>query len=292
VVDYLTPAAFRDAGFGMDLSSYTDATLRTILQGAAARVNAYCSTPNLPQPHDFRGGTITDERHIWNLNSAQRRVYPWHQPIKTIDSFRLLVTESNYIIVSPNDMFINNSSTYVEIVALTLGIGVFPVVAALSLSQPVASIGYTYGSSFPLVGETLYETDGQTFGGSNQWWDETVTPVVYKNGTVQTTGFTLDYDEGAVVFSTELDASDVVKADYNYTLQPAIARATGVIANDMIGQARFTARDMDGLSVMRVGPGEVELRRSNISTLTRASNNLPQIPDEAQWLLEPFRFRS
>jgi hypothetical protein len=290
VADYLTPAAYRDAGFGVDLSSYTDATLRTILQGAAATVNAYCATPNLPQPHDFRGGTITDERRDWNLN-GQRRAYPWHRPLKAVTSFRILVTEQNYIDIATNALVINNSSGYIEIVAFTLGIGVFPVVSALSMQNPVSSISYTYGSSFPVVGETLYETDGQTFGAANQWWDSTVTPKVYKNGALQTTGFTLDYDEGAVVFSAELDASDVVTADYNYTLQPAIARATGVIATDMIGQSRFAARGMTGLSSIRVAPGEIELRRGGVQTLPR-SQGMPQIPEAAEWLLEPFRFRS
>src|ERR1041385_1040167 len=295
MVSYITTAAFRTQGLGVDLTPYSDEELRSILQAAAARVNAYTSAPNLPQPHDFRGGTITDERHEWDIGGQSRvgtrRVRPWHQPVKSIDSFRILVTEGNYIVIQPDDMFINNSAGYVEVVALTLGIGIFPVLANLSLSQPVSSLGYTYGSSFPVAGEELLETDGQTFRAANQWWNSTVTPKVYINGTDHTTDFTLDYNEGTATYSSELDAGDVVSADYNYRLFPQIARASAVIAADMIGQARIRARGLTGLSSIRVAPGEIELRQGGVATLPRNSD-LPSIPEEAAWLLEPFRFRS
>ena len=293
MVSYLTTAAYRNSGFGADLSPFSDAELRAILQGAAARVNTYCTTPNLPQPHDFRGGITTDERHVWNINAAQRRVYPWHQPLKSIDSFRILVTNQNYIDIQTTDTVINNSAGYVEIVALTLGIGIFPQIANLGLSVPIASINYHYGSSFPVIGEELFETDGQTFRAANQWWDTAVTPTIYIDGSVSTGNFTIDYNEGTAEHDdTELTAGAVVTADYNYTLAPAIARATGVIATDMIAKSRIAARGLSGLTALRVGPGEVEMRPS-VATLPRTSSSgMPDIPDEAAWLLEPFRFHA
>lgn len=61
--NYLTPEAFRVMGFGVDLSVFEEVEVRNILARASARVNTYCAVPNLPQPHDFRGGTVTGEQH-------------------------------------------------------------------------------------------------------------------------------------------------------------------------------------------------------------------------------------
>src|SRR5438105_2457491 len=293
MVMYLTEAAYRNGGFGIDLSPFSDAELRSILQGAAAEANAYCAAPNLPQPHDFRGGTITDERHIWNINAAQRRVYPYHTPVKTINSLRILVTNTNYINIQTQDMVVNNNAGYIEVVALTLGIGVFPQIANLGLSIPLSSTGYTYGYSFPVVGEELFETDGQTFSAANQWWDSTAVTKIYIDGVDSTGSFTIDYDEGTAEHdSTELDAAAVVTADYTYRLPQAIARASGVIATDMIAHARIAARGLIGLGSVRVGPGTVEIDNPRLPRSAISVTGMPPIPSEAAWLLEPFRFHS
>ena len=288
MVSYLTPAAFRVMGTGVNVSAYSDLELWSVLNGASARVNAFCSAPTLPQEHDFRGGVISNERHNWNLN-GQRRFYPWHQPVKTINQFRILVTEANYISVATDQIFINNSAGYGEVVALTLGVGIFPVIASLNISQPVSQIGYTYGRSFPVTGETLYESDGQTFRAANQWWDTSVTPVIYINGSAVTSNFTIDRNEGTATHTAgELDASDVVTADYAYTLPSAISRATAVIAVEMLGKARVAARDMIGVGSLRIAPGEVEISPI-VQRPMRTDGWL--VPDEAALLLAPYVFR-
>ena len=271
--NYLTPEAFRVMGFGVDLSNFEEVEVRNILAGASARANAYCATPNLPQPHDFRGGSVVGEQHSWAMGSdlvaGQRRYYAWHTPIKAISSFRVVVTNSQYVQIAPTELFINQSEGYIEVVSLAVtSVGIFGsgLIPNLGLARPVGVMDYTYGWSFPIVGEELFETDGETFRAENQWWDKSVVPVVYKNGAVQNSGFAFDYNEGTVTFASMLDASDVVTLDYHHTLPYAIPRATGIIATDMIGQARMAARGMTGISRLHVA--EVDIART--ATQSRA----------------------
>lgn len=291
--NYLTPEAFRVMGFGVDLSVFEEVEVRNILARASARVNTYCAVPNLPQPHDFRGGTVTGEQHSWAMGSelvaGQRRFYAWHKPIKEISQFRVVVTNQQYVGIAPSELFINHSEGYVEVVSLAVtSVGIFgsALIPNLGLARPVGEMNYTYGWSFPIVGEELLDTDGETFRAQNQWWDTTVTPTVYINGTEKTTGLAFDYNEGTVVFDDMLGATDTVTLDYNHTLPNAIASATGSIATHMIGESRFAARGMVGVGRIRVA--EVEISRS----LPVRGKDDDAIPDEAATLLEPYRFLS
>jgi hypothetical protein len=285
MVLYLTPDAYRVGGFGMDVSSFSDPELANLLAGASAQVNTYCAAPNLPQAHDFRGGSITGEQHSWMLGTVQRRFRPWHQPVKAITQFHIYVSNNNYVDLAPQYLFVNNSEGWVEVVALALGIGVYPVIANLSMNQPVGQMDYSYGYSFPVTGETLFETDGQTFRATNQWWDSTVAPVIYIDGVDSSGSFTINYDEGTATSAAELDAGVTVTADYTHRLPYAIARATGVIATAMIGQARIAARGMIGLS--RIHVAEIDITRQSPT----ASSQALLVPDEAASLLAPFVFR-
>ena len=291
--NYLTPEAFRVMGFGVDLSTFEEVEVRNILARASARANTYCAAPTLPQPHDFRGGTITGEQHSWSMGSdlvaGQRRYYAWHRPIKEISQFRVVVTNSQYVQIAPTELFINHSEGYVEVVSMAVtSIGIFGsgLIPNLGLARPVGVMDYTYGWSFPVVGEELLDTDGETFRAQNQWWDADVTPTVYINGAEQTTGYALDYNEGTVQFNDLLAANDVVTLDYNHTLPTAIAGATGAIATHMIGQSKLAAKGMVGIGSLKVA--EVSITRA---PQFRGQDD-DAIPDEAANLLEPYRFLS
>jgi hypothetical protein len=291
--NYLTTEAFRVMGFGVDLSAFEEVEVRNILARASARVNTYCAVPNLPQPHDFRGGTVVGEQHSWAMGSdlvaGQRRFYAWHRPIKAISQFRVVVTNQQYVGIAASELFINHSEGYVEVVSLAVtSVGIFgsALIPNLGLARPVGQMDYTYGWSFPIVGEELLDTDGETFRAQNQWWDADVTPTVYVNGSEVTTGFALDYNEGVVVFDDMPAATDTVTLDYNHTLPNAIASATGSIATHMIGESRFAARGMVGVGRIKVA--EVEISRS---APVRGRDD-DAIPDEAASLLEPYRFLS
>ncbi len=285
---YVTPEKFRVAGTGIDISGIEDVELVSILSRASAAVNAYCAVPQLPQPHDFRGGTITGERHIWNLDATYRRVYPWHAPMKEISAFQINVSEGSYIVVNPDDLFVNLSEGYAEVVSLSLGIGVFPVVSNLSLLQPVGQIDYTYGYEFPVTNERLYETDANTFRAQHQFW--TGTPTVYVNGDEKDPGdYEVDAEEGTVNIEVDLEAGDVVRADYTYTLPPNIGEATSLIAADYLSERSLTSKGMSGLLEIQVA--EVRLRRPT-PTAALVREDVMRIPENAKVLLAPYVFRS
>lgn len=292
---YMTPQKFRVAGYGNDLSGIDDAELNAILVRSSAAVNGYCAAPTLPQPHDFRGGTIIGEQHTWVLGSelvpATRRYRPWHQPVDEVEAFRINVTEGQFIDIDPDDMFVNNSAGWVEIVALTLGVGVFPIVANLTMTTPVAEMDYTYTRRFTVTGERLVDTDGQTFRAENQFWLADPAPVVKKNGVIQTVDFTLDPIEGAVIFSSNLAVGDVVTLDYTYSLPPQIAEATGIIASAFLSEKALTMKGMAGLLEIQVN--EVRLRRPMpTALLAREASTVLQVPPDAAIMLAPYVFRS
>lgn len=290
---YLTPERYRTMGFGPDLSIYDDIELSSILWSASARANAYCAAPRLPQEHDFRGGTIVGEQHSWSLGSdlitGQRRFYAWHQPVIDVSRLRIKVTNSQYVDVDASGLFINNSEGYIEVVMLAVTtVGVFGsgLLPNVGLASPVGEADYTYGWSLASMGETLYESDGQTYRAQNQWWHTTPAPVIYKNGAVQSSGFTIDYDEGTVTFNTPLTATDSVKADYYHRMHHDIASAIGYIATHMIGESALARKGLVGVGSLRVA--EVQISRA----MPTAGRDSDAIPDEAVDLLEPFRFRS
>lgn len=292
---YLTPGKFRNMGTGIDLSTYTDQALANLLAGASARVNALCAAPNLPQPHDFRGGAITGEQHRWYLGNewvaASRRFYPSHPPIIAISRLRIKVTENSYIEISPADLFINRQDNYVEVVALTLGIGVFPIVANLGLTQPIAEMDYTYGSALQTVGAMLYTADNLVFRAPDQWWLGSPAPVIYKNGVLLGSGFTIQSDEGTITFGSAQSANDVFTADYSHKLPQGLAKATSLIAVDSIGQSNLNAA-LGGLGSVRVA--EVEIRRPVLgkSSLAVADWALSPTLVEAATELEPYMFHN
>ena len=219
---YLTPARFREMGFGIDTSELNDAELLSLINQATAVVNAYCNVPRIPQMHDFRGGTITNEAHTWrypvnSLDIGQRRQYLYHWPILAISQFRIYVTNTQFIEIAPTELLINNTERYFEIVSLAItSFGLFNalIVPNVYLASPLAKTSYTYGWDFEVTDEYLSCTDGQTWRAQNQFWftDETRAPVVKKNGTIVTTGYTVDATEGTVVLNENLLATDTALA--------------------------------------------------------------------------------
>lgn len=297
---YLTPARFREMGFGIDVSEIEDETLTALLAQASATVDAYCNVPRIPQEHDFRGGTITKESHTWrlpetSLDYGQRRMYPYHWPILQINDFKIYVTNTQYVEIDPTELFINNSERWFEIVSYAVThVGTFGafIVPNIGLATPVAKVGYDYGWDFLVTDETLTYSDGQTWRAQNQWWHSTDDvdgdsrdPIVKKNGVVETTGFTIDHDEGTVVFDANLEATDVVKVTYHHKLPRGIQFGTGHIVAYLHGQAEIHARGMAHLTQLKVA--EVTMRRDTMSGTL--AENLDALVPEAAIQLSAYR---
>ena len=291
---YLTPDRFREMGFGIDVSELTDREVLALANQASAVVDAYCNVPRIPQKHDFRGGSITSEEHAWRypvtpFEVGQRRYYPWHWPILAVSQFRIYVTNTQYVEIAPTELLINNSERYLEVVSLAItSSGLFNalIVPNVGLATPVARCSYTYGWDFAISDESLTTTDGQTWRAQNQYWHSTPAPTVKKNGVAQSSGFTIDYEEGMVVFTANLAATDTVTASYNHKLPTEIQYGTGHIMAYLHGQAELHSRGMAHLRRLRVA--EVEMETQNLPSrgeVKSLSQNLDILIPEAALLL-------
>lgn len=295
---YLTPDRFRTMGLGIDLTGVDDVEIRSVLQRSSALADSYCSVPLLPQKFDFRGGTMTDEQHEWSVDAYDRpgpyRYWPWAKPVRTVTSFRIYSTPNVYTAIDPQDIFINNSGGWIEVSSLVLtqfgifGTGV--VQAIIGMYHPVAQATYTYGWQFPVVDEVLEPTDALTYQAQNQWWLDEDSTTVKVNDVEVTTGFTIDLDEGAIVFDVAQSASDVVTASYTYKLPWQIAQAVALIAADDFGDRELRAKGMTGIDQIQVG--EISLRRTPGRGQRGTTTVVEPIAPRAQELLSTFVFRT
>lgn len=288
---YVTPERFATMGLGLDLSGLTAVEIQSALYRAGATVNTYCNVPLLPSEHDFRGGSVTSEVHEWKtdpheVSMTPFRFYPWHQPVRTVTLFRIYSTPTIYTEIDPSEIFINNSSGFIEVSSLKLTqYGVFGaglVNALVGMWNPQAVVSYTYGRQLPVTSEVLQAYSTTVYRSQYQWWDSATAAVIKVNGSVVTP--TIDYDEGKVTFGSAQSASAVITATYITKLPRAIAEAEAVIAIDDLSQSSLRAKGMGGIDSLTVG--EISLRRS--ASHSRGVATALAIPTAAATLLEGF----
>lgn len=320
---YVTPTRFRNMGFGVDLTGYTDQTLASILEHASAIADDYCAVPLSPVKYDFRGSSIGianpgkdqygnpldfGEPHDWqlgtDLESGTRRVYLWAKPIKSVQLMRIYVTNSQYVEISPSEMFIQAAQGWIEVVALAVtSIGVFGsgLVPNLGLARPLSRTSYTYGYSNAVANETAYP-DGApatpfiVYRTVNEWWDPAVAPVVTKNGAVVVaSAYDVDYDGGAVTLHSAASSSDVIKITYAYRCPYGITWGVGQIATYLIGESNLAAKGLLGLEQARVAELMVSrprMRSSGGGAGSLNADNLSRLVPAAAINLEGYRFTS
>lgn len=290
---YLTPERFREMGFGIDISELEDAELLSLVNQASAVVDAYCNVPRIPQKHDFRGGVITGEQHTWRypqttFELGQRRYYPFHWPVLSIEQFRIYVTNTQYVEIAPTELMINNTERYWEVVSLAVtSSGLFNalIVPNVGLGVPIAKANYTYGWDFLVSDEEMTCSDGQTWRAQNQFWHTGTgrEPVIKKNGVTQTSGYTVNASEGTVVFTDNLTATDTVSATYHHKVPTDIQWGTGHIVAFLHGHAELHARGMAHLRSLRVA--EVEMTAFDPKTSQGVAQSLDALVPEAAILL-------
>lgn len=288
---YMTPGRFRIGGYGVDLSSITDAELASILQTATAMVQGYCTVPTHPIEYDFRGGTVSSELQDWELGHellpGQRRVLPRYTPVKAVDSFYIDVTGSQYLSFTDNELYVDPNS--IEITSLSMtGAGLFgaAIIPNIGLVTPKARLTYSYGYHFSARGDELYASDAREWRAMDQWWDtDALEPTVYVDGVAADVGdYSIDEDEGTVTFDDPLSPNAVVTADYDYRLPTNIAEATALIAVQRLGERNMTRKGLYGL--VEIAVGEVRLRRD----FPRAGVQRHGVSDEVMQLLDGFKF--
>jgi hypothetical protein len=289
---YITPQKLLTMELGADFDELEDVRLHSLCAQATSWIDSYCAVPRAPQVHDFRGGSITTEQHQWRYPASpfdigQRRVFVYHRPLLTVSQLRIYVSKQPlFLEIAPDHLVINHSAGYADIVALALtpsGIFNALVVPNVGLFVPQVEINYTYGQTFPVAGEYLYPTDGWTFRAENQWWVTDPAPVVYVDSVEQTTGFTINSDEGTVVFDAQQTAETIVTADYTHRLANEIMQAAGHIAAYLRGGSKMRQRGMDRLESLRVA--EVTITRQRPQRGVDAGASLEQYVPEAAMLL-------
>lgn len=290
----LSPTRYLRSGYGLALpDGFSLSTLRTVIARAQNEVNRYCNIPKQPNPFDWRGGTMTDETHQWKIinplayGPGARRVYTNVGPIKEVTAFHLDLGKTYLVTIDPGpNIYVNAMEQYVELVAINPTIaGFYPLAVNLGLYNPIARISYTYGWTFPIVGDVLEAESPTVFTAAYGNWDVTVIPVVYIDDTpVSTSNYTVNYDDGQITFTSAAapTVGQVVTADYTYSCPSEVVDAIGLTATSLLGSARMASRGMTGLQSIKVA--EVALTALQPSQMV--TKNGATIPAEAASLLD------
>lgn len=289
MLEYLTPAKVRAMGLGTALPT-TDVELRSLIRIASALVNRECTAP---RAHDFRGGTVLNEQHQWNIGNShiegQRRIFLNERPIKSIERLDIRVTQGGAGVIAfpSSQIYINTAEDYVELVSLSLttaSVYAAGLIPNIGLARPVAEVDYTYGFDNIVIDEELATTSGNTlYTADGQFWTDD-DAVIKVDGVVVATGFEIDRREGAVEFDTDQDDA-VVTASYVYPIPPDVQLATAMALSDVAAWTRLNRAGLQGLSGLKVL--EVELRQSR-------SAGLAQVPisPAVSVMLQAYKYRS
>jgi len=294
---YVSPLRYIHGGFGI-ADTGTKLSLRNKLVAASAVVDTFCNAGLQPQKHDFRGGTITNEQHIWQppsplLNEpGARRVFLSHRPIRTLTAFSIQYTNSYSITLQPSDLMVNSTSGFVEIVASQPTIiGYPPLGFWFGLYEPFTLTSYTYGWQFTSTEDVLEAVSPNLYMASHGSWleggDVTVTVAGVE---IDPSDYTVNTDDGTITFTDAAEPvpDDLATVSYTYTLPSAIETATSIIATDMLGQSRIAQRGMIGLQSVRVA--EVAITQMNPGGYV--TKNGVTIPGPAASLLTGFAIGS
>lgn len=289
---YLTPRRYATMGQGTDLSGIEDQDLASQILTASGMVNAHCA---VAIDHDFRGGTVTAEPHQWQLGNhmwpGPGRVFPERSPLKTLTSFQIHVTNTQFLDVDTSYVHYDKSRNSLEpvIAAAAIGVWSYGVIPVAGYRTPEARISYTYGDEFSVTDEQMFPDGGHVWRAQNQWWT-TADVTVKINGSTVVSGITIDRNEGTVAIDDDVtvdpdvavDEVDSVTVSYTHKLHPNIMMATAILTTSLLGQRNIVASGLQGLSGIRVE--EVEIRQSRDAQAAR-----DQIPGVVQALLGPFR---
>lgn len=296
---YVTPKRFALGGYGIDISGVSVPALRSTLQRATTMVNTFCNGAMIPQPFDFRGGTVTDELHQFPIPDplvafpGSRRVFVRQRPLRTVTSFSILFT-SNYQIdlTLPNDLFVNTNEGWCEIVASQPTIiGYPPIGYWYGLYQPQAKLSYTYGYRIAITDDVCEASTPKTYWATYGQWDATADVEVEIDGVVVNPAtYSTSATDGSITFDTAPAPGEVVTVSYTTTLPDAIAQATGLIATDLLAQARIAARGMIGLQSLKVA--EVAITQMTGGSGEYVTRNGVRIPASAATFLSSFAIGS
>lgn len=288
---YLTPAQFRARDFGVKVDDLLDVDLASHLRRAAEAVHLHTGAPMLPVPHDFRGGTIVGETHVWPIDPYDRRlhhrVFPKHRPVIEVTSARIYATETQYVTFDASELHYEVSEGWVEPASVNLtSYGLFgaAMLPFVGLERPFLSLDYTYGWIIPFTERIYYSDIGNVWRASTGHWRSD--PVTVKVNGVAHGNFTVDRVEGTITFTSNIPSEDdAVDVTGVGSLPSAIPEAQGIIVAARITEKNLVAQGLGGLRAIRVAELSLErdYRRQDKGT------SEVSIPPEAAELLAPYK---
>jgi hypothetical protein len=292
---YLTPDQFRAMDFGVNVADLSEAQLTARLRSASADVDSYCAVPLIPQKYSFAGGIVTGETHTWVIdpysNRPNRRAFPTHTPLVSVETMRIHVTPDQYVEIDPDHVFYSQDEGWIEPfdAALTsyglFGAGVLPFIG---MTQPYVLLDYTYGYREPVSQWLVKDETADIWRASHGYW--VADPTVHVDGVLRTTGMTFNQTLGTVEFTASPPAADaVVEIDVISSLPYDIAQATGMIAATKVSDRAWASKGFGGLRTVAVA--EVRLERDGARTGSGTSSR-SNIPTEAADKLEGYIFRT
>ncbi|SRR6266568_497136 len=269
---YVTVNQYRDSDSGILTPDVTDRILTDKIQDAEASIDAYMG-------FTLQLGGFEQHRVLtqagYDEQTLRIRVPNFPVPVQTVYGFKIQVSNIStsgagfFATISPGDCVINIFSNYVEIVPLqAVTYALSPVLMQLGLKPPLVQMEYLAGFYFPVFGETLMNKGDNTTYYMQRGFLATVytqalsiqpqvlppiPAVVYLNGAVQSSGFTINTTEGSVTFTSARAGTDVVTADYTYTIPDAVKQATISRTTWILGQRQLAKLGMVGLDFVWAG---------------------------------------
>lgn len=276
-------------GFGVSLDETDDAQLASQLRLASNLINRYC---NRPASYDFRGGSVTDEKHVWRIGNehlpqGSTGVFPKFSPLIDLTAFRIYVTNTQYLDVSTQYINYGVGGMLTPVIAASsIGVWSYSAIPVAGLPVPEARISYTYGFSHTDEEEELFPIGAGVYQAANQWWDQDEV-IVYKNSVEVDSGdYEIDYDEGTVdfteAFQDGLDSDDIITCTYTHRLPEDVRDATAIVMTDLMGAGTIVAAGLQGLK--RIKAEEIELEQDSKSPIAGG-----EINDRAKAMLAAYR---
>jgi hypothetical protein len=282
-----------------------DVSLARYITRAEAMLDAYIGFDQ-KQGGGFEPHIIGVYQQTFDYRTRRIRFPVPPVPIRQILRFRIQISNATNGVplvatISPNDMVINEYGGYVEAVPLTaVTFAIAPVIAQLGLTEPILQMDCEVGFYEISLGEQLINLgDGKTFQAQRGYWATTYTqathvqpntlpPIpanVYVNGSLQTTGYTLNTTEGQVIFTTA--QTGTITADYTYVIPDNVREAVIAQVEYLLAQRRLNLNGMAGLEVVRSGDQQVKrhIRQSGGANTLDAE----EISARAQRLLAGYR---
>lgn len=262
VSQYTLQSAFPVSADG----SLTNTVLAFTIGRAEAQIDAFMGFDLRLGGFEPHTGWVQEQ---WDARRLRIRIPNFPVPVRRALRYQIQVSNLTtsgagfMAIINNNDIAFNVFDYYVEIVPLqSITYSLAPVLIQLGLRPPIVQWDYEAGYFLASFGETLLNSgDNQTYYAMRGFWALTYTqalsiqpntlppipPVVYKNGTVQSSGFTTNPTEGKVVFTSANQASDVISLDYTYTIPDEVRAATIAQTTWLLGQRALANRGMVGL---------------------------------------------